>query len=73
MTLDEIKRFRQAGSTTAGHPEFGHAPGIWTTTGPLGQGLANAVGMAIAEKHLAAEFGDGVVNHKTYVICPPTW
>ena len=68
MTLDEIKRFRQLGSTTAGHPEFGHAPGIETTTGPLGQGLANAVGMAIAEKHLAAEFGDGVVNHKTYVI-----
>ena len=68
MTLDEIKRFRQLGSMTAGHPEYGHAPGVETTTGPLGQGLANAVGMAIAEKHLAAEFGDGIVNHKTYVI-----
>jgi len=68
MTLDEIKRFRQLGSITAGHPEFGHAPGIETTTGPLGQGLANAVGMAIAEKHLAAVFGDTIVNHRTYVI-----
>ena len=67
MTLDEIKRFRQLGSITAGHPEYGHAPGVETTTGPLGQGLANAVGMAIAERHLAAEFGD-VVDHKTYVI-----
>ncbi|MGC2715360.1 MAG: transketolase, partial [Pseudolabrys sp.] len=68
MTIEEIKRFRQLGSITAGHPEFGHAPGIETTTGPLGQGLANAVGMAIAEKHLAAVFGDGIVNHKAYVI-----
>ncbi len=68
MTIDEIKRFRQLGSITAGHPEYGHVPGVETTTGPLGQGLANAVGMAIAEKHLAAEFGDAVVNHKTYVI-----
>jgi transketolase len=68
MTLDEIKRFRQLGSKTAGHPEFSHAPGVETTTGPLGQGLANAVGMAIAEKHLAAVFGDAVVNHRTYVI-----
>jgi len=68
MTLDEIKRFRQLGSITAGHPEFGHAPGIETTTGPLGQGLANAVGMAIAEKHLAAVFGDAIVDHRTYVI-----
>ncbi|MGA8936142.1 MAG: transketolase, partial [Pseudolabrys sp.] len=68
MTLDEIKRFRQLGSKTAGHPEFGHVPGVETTTGPLGQGLANAVGMAIAEKHLAAVFGDAVVNHRTYVI-----
>jgi transketolase len=68
MTIDQIKRFRQLGSNTAGHPEYGHVPGAETTTGPLGQGLANAVGMAIAEKHLAAEFGDSVVNHKTYVI-----
>jgi len=67
MTLDEIKRFRQFGSCTAGHPEYGHTPGVETTTGPLGQGLANAVGMAIAERHLAAEFS-GIVDHKTYVI-----
>jgi transketolase len=68
MTIDQIKRFRQLGSNTAGHPEYGHTPGVETTTGPLGQGLANAVGMAIAERHLAAVFGDGIVNHKTYVI-----
>jgi transketolase len=68
VTIDEIKRFRQLGSVTAGHPEYGHAPGIETTTGPLGQGLANAVGMAIAERHLAAEFGADVVDHRTYVL-----
>src|SRR5271165_2511790 len=68
MTLDELKRFRQLGSRTAGHPEHGHAAGIETTTGPLGQGLGNAVGMAIAERLLAAEFGDAVVDHRTYVI-----
>jgi transketolase len=67
MTLDELKRFRQLGSRTAGHPERGHASGIETTTGPLGQGLGNSVGMALAERMLAAEFGDAVVDHYTYV------
>jgi len=68
ITLDDIKRFRQLGSPCAGHPEYGHAPGIETTTGPLGQGLGNAVGMALAERVLNARFGDGLVDHKTYVI-----
>jgi transketolase len=68
MTIGEIKHFRQFGSLTPGHPEYGHTPGIETTTGPLGQGLANAVGMAIAERHLAAEFGDDVVDHSVYVL-----
>jgi transketolase len=68
VTIDEIKRFRQLGSLTPGHPEHGHTPGIETTTGPLGQGLANAVGMAIAERHLAAAFGSDVVDHRTYVL-----
>jgi transketolase len=68
MTIEELKRFRQLDSRTAGHPEYGHAPGIETTTGPLGQGLGNAVGMAIAERILAAQFGDDIVNHRTYVI-----
>jgi transketolase len=68
MTMEELKRFRQLGSKTAGHPEYGHAAGIETTTGPLGQGLANAVGMAVAERHLAARFGDEVVDHRIYVI-----
>ncbi len=68
MTLDQLKSFRKVGSRTAGHPEFGHAPGIETTTGPLGQGIANAVGMAMAERHLAARFGPELVDHKTYVI-----
>jgi len=68
MTLDDIRNFRQLGAKTAGHPEFGHATGIETTTGPLGQGISNAVGFAMAERHLNAEFGDGLVNHKTYVL-----
>ncbi|HCO53895.1 MAG TPA: transketolase [Pelagibacterium sp.] len=67
MTLDDIKNFRQLGYKTAGHPEYGHADGIETTTGPLGQGLGNSVGMAIAEAHLNAEYGDDLVNHFTYV------
>jgi transketolase len=68
MTIAEIKRFRQAGSLTPGHPESHVTPGVETTTGPLGQGLANAVGMAIAEAHLAAEFGKEIVDHRTYVL-----
>ncbi|WP_332712423.1 transketolase [Pelagibacterium mangrovi] len=67
MTLDDIKHFRQLGYKTAGHPEYGHAEGIETTTGPLGQGLGNAVGMAIAEAKLRAEFGAELVDHFTYV------
>ena len=68
MTLEEIRNFRQLDARTAGHPEYGHAAGIETTTGPLGQGLANAVGMALAERLLNARFGDGLVDHYTYVI-----
>ncbi len=70
LPMDEIRRFRQLHSMTPGHPEYGMAPGVETTTGPLGQGLANAVGMAIAEKLLAAEFnrpGHDIVDHRTYV------
>ena len=67
MTLEQMKNFRQLGAITAGHPEYGHVSAAETTTGPLGQGLANAVGMALAERHLAARFG-GVVDHYTYVI-----
>ncbi|MCC7427554.1 MAG: transketolase [Alphaproteobacteria bacterium] len=68
MGMDQLRAFRQLGSHTAGHPEFGEHPGIETTTGPLGQGLATAVGMAIAERHLAARFGKGLVDHRTWVI-----
>ncbi|MBH62235.1 MAG: transketolase [Alphaproteobacteria bacterium] len=68
INLEEIKNFRQLGSSTAGHPEYGHIRGIETTTGPLGQGLGNAVGMAIAERHLAARFGEELVNHHTFVL-----
>lgn len=68
MDIEQIKNFRQLGFKTAGHPEYGHAPAVETTTGPLGQGLANAVGMAIAEAHLNARFGGEVVDHRTYVI-----
>src|SRR5215208_8222546 len=68
LMLDDIKNFRQLGSPTAGHPEYGHAAGIETTTGPLGQGIANAVGMALAERMLAARFGDDLVDHHAYVI-----
>ena len=68
ITIEELKRFRQIGAKTAGHPEYGHAPGIETTTGPLGQGIATAVGMALAERMLQARFGDSLVDHWTYVI-----
>jgi transketolase len=68
MTMAEIENFRQWGSKTPGHPEYGHTPGVETTTGPLGQGLATAVGMAMAERHLAARFGDDLVDHRTWVI-----
>lgn len=68
MTIEDIKAFRQMGAKTAGHPEYGHASGIETTTGPLGQGIANAVGMAIAEKKLASEFGSELMSHYTYAL-----
>ncbi len=66
--VDELKRFRRLGAKTAGHPEFGHCPGVETTTGPLGQGIATAVGMALAERMLNARYGDGLVDHRTYVM-----
>ncbi|MEW5735030.1 MAG: transketolase [Thermodesulfobacteriota bacterium] len=72
VSLNDLKEFRQWGSKTPGHPEYGHTPGVETTTGPLGQGFANAVGMAMAERFLAATFnlpGHTVVDHRTYVLC----
>jgi transketolase len=68
VTLDQLKAFRQWGSKTPGHPEYGHTPGVETTTGPLGQGIATAVGMALAERLMNARFGDELVDHFTYVI-----
>ncbi|MBO6282249.1 MAG: transketolase [Alphaproteobacteria bacterium] len=69
ITLDDIKNFRQLGSKTAGHPEYGHLEGIDMTTGPLGQGISSAVGMALAERVINAKFGDDLCNHYTYVMC----
>ena len=68
MTMDELRNFRQLGARTAGHPEYGHAQGIETTPGPLGQGLANSVGMALAERLMNARFGNRLVDHFTYAI-----
>ena len=68
MDLEQVKNFRQLGSRTAGHPEYGHAPGVEVTTGPLGQGLATAVGMALAERMLAARYGATLMDHHTYVL-----
>ena len=68
VTMEQIKAFRQMGAITAGHPEYGHVPGVETTTGPLGQGISTAVGMAMAEAHLRAQLGGDVVDHRTWVI-----
>src|SRR4030095_12080170 len=68
VTTDELKAFRQWGSKTPGHPEYGHTPGVETTTGPLGEGVGTAVGMALGERLMNARFGDDLVDHHTYVI-----
>ena len=68
MAMDDLRNFRQLHSPAAGHPEFGEHPAIETTTGPLGQGFATAVGMALAERHMAARFGRSLVDHRTWVI-----
>src|SRR5258705_4531793 len=68
VTMEQIRNFPQLRSITPGHPEYGHTPGVETTTGPLGQGLAAAVGMAMAERHLNARFGDALVDHRTWVV-----
>ena len=68
MSLEQLMSFRQLGSNAAGHPEYGMAKGIETTTGPLGQGFANGVGMAMAEQMMAARYGSDLVNHRTYVL-----
>ena len=72
VTMDDLKNFRQWGSKTPGHPEYGHTAGVDATTGPLGQGIATAVGMAMAERHLVAKYNRdaySVVDHYTYAIC----
>jgi transketolase len=69
MTLDQLKKFRQWGSITPGHPEYGHTPGVETTTGPLGQGLATAVGLALGQEIMTARLGKNIIHHKTYVMC----
>jgi transketolase len=69
IDIEQIKNFRQMGARTAGHPEYGHLAGVETTTGPLGQGLATAVGMALAERMMNARFSDAAVDHRTYVMC----
>src|ERR1700760_1916219 len=68
VTMDSLRNFRQLGSNTPGHPEYGHTPGVETTTGPLGQGLAMSVGLALGERHMAARFGADLVDHRTWVI-----